>query len=136
MTLMRTSGATAEMVVFEGEIGYGESEDLIGATVLTSGYPWAGDKIVALGSVLATDFPHALGIPHNDLVVDLPVEPGQSGGPIFLVESGDGKDEQPQFRLIGLVHAKDDERNYGVSYELWEESLKDFPSELQSRLVR
>lgn len=134
MTLMRTSGATRELVVFDGKIGYAEEEELRGATVLTSGYPWAGEKIVALGSVVEADFPHMLGIPHNDLVVDLPVEPGQSGGPIFLVEDA-GEERGVEFRLIGLVHAKDDLRNYGVPYELWQESLKDFPEELQSRLV-
>ena len=136
MTLMRTSGATKEMVVFGGAIGYAQEEELAGGTVLTGGYPWAGDKIVALGTVIEDDFPHQLGIPHNDLVVDLPVEPGQSGGPIFLVEDGETAGEPVTFRLIGLVHAKDDDRNYGVPYTLWSESLKDFPSELQSRLVR
>lgn len=134
MTLMRTVGAKAPMATFTGQIGYVDDEIVPGARVLTSGFPWGRKKIAAVGSVLAVDYPHDLGMAHEDFVVDLPVEPGQSGGPLFLIE------ESPEgtvaFRLIGLIHAKDRERNYGVPYRLWEESLEEFPAELQGRLVR
>jgi hypothetical protein len=66
----------------------------------------------------------------------VPVEPGQSGSPIFLVEGDAENGEALTFRLIGLVHAKDLERNYGVPYRLWEDSLWKFPDELQDRLVQ
>ncbi|MEX2581693.1 MAG: serine protease [Gemmatimonadota bacterium] len=136
MTLMRTSGATRKLSVFRGMIGYVDGEVTAGAEVVTSGYPWGGERIVAAGSVLAVDHIHELGLPHADFVLDLPVEPGQSGGPIFLVEPDVAADEGRRFRLIGLVHAKDRERNYGVPYSLWRDSLDEFPAELQTRLVR
>ena len=135
MTLMRTDGATRALTVFEGDIGYVGDEIDPGAVVLTSGYPWGGKQIAAVGSVLEVDYPHELGMPHEDFVVDLPVEPGQSGGPIFLVEGGRAAGDPVTFRLIGLIHAKDRERNYGVPYELWHEVLPEFPRELEGRLV-
>ncbi|HUE95200.1 MAG TPA: serine protease [Longimicrobiaceae bacterium] len=133
MTLMRTIGAQRELGVFEGEIGYRAGEIAPGHRVVTSGYPWGRHQIAAIGTILEVDFPHDLGIAHADFVVDLPVEPGQSGGPVFLVEEGE---EGVVYRLIGLVHAKDRERNYAVPFDLWEEALPDFPAELQERLVR
>ena len=136
MTLMRTSGANRELTVFEGMLGYTEGEIAPGVQVVTSGYPWGGGQIAAIGTILETDYPHELGLPHDDFVLDLPVEPGQSGGPIFLVERGPESTDAVQFRLIGLVHAKDQQRNYGVPYRLWDDSLDEFPAELQDRLIR
>lgn len=133
MTLMMTVGAKRKLEVFDGTIGYEEGEIQPGAPVVTSGYPWGRSQIAAIGKVTEVDFPHDLGMAHEDLVVDLPVEPGQSGGPVFLVE--EGAEGEIAFRLIGLVHAKDRERNYAVSFDLWEESLPEFPDELQARLV-
>ena len=133
MTLMRTVGANRKLPMFDGAIGYAKDAIAPGARVVTSGYPWGRNQIAAVGRVTEVDFPHDLGMAHEDLVVDLPVEPGQSGGPVFLVEAG--VDGEVTFRLIGLVHAKDQERNYAVSFDLWEESLPDFPAELQGRLV-
>jgi hypothetical protein len=134
MALMRTAGATRAMTVFEGRIGYREGEILPGAPIVTSGYPWGGEKLTAAGVIAETGYAHELGLPHNDFVVDVPVEPGQSGGPIFLVESG--PDEGVTFRLIGLVHAKDRERNFAVPYDLWADSLDEFPAVLKARMVR
>jgi len=134
MTLMRTSGAVQPLTVFEGKIGYAPGEIGVGATIVTSGYPWGRERIVAFGEVREIDYLHKLGLPHEDFVVDVPVEPGQSGGPIFLVEGGEG--EEITYRLIGLVHAKDRERNYAVPYSLWTDSLDEFPPEVRERLVR
>jgi hypothetical protein len=136
MTLMRTSGAVQPLTVFEGRIGYLPGEIEAGAPVVTSGYPWGGEQMAAAGEVLEIDHLHELGLPHEDFVVDLPVEPGQSGGPIFLIERGAGAGDQVTFRLIGLVHAKDRTRNYAVPYSLWSDSLDEFPLEIMERLVR
>jgi S1-C subfamily serine protease len=136
MTLMRTVGANRQLPVFEGRIGYRHGEVRAGDPIVTSGYPWGGTKIVAVGSIVQTDFPHALGIPHEDIIIDVPVEPGQSGGPIFRVEGDPARGEPIVFRLLGLVHAKDSDRSYGVPYLLWEDALDEFPAVLQERLVR
>ncbi len=134
MTLMRTVGIDRELVVFTGPIGFAEGEIEVGAPVVTGGYPWGGERLVAAGSILELDYPHELGMPHGDFVLDLPVEPGQSGGPLFLVE--ENAEGAVDFRLIGLIHARDRDRNYGVPYSLWAESLGDFPEPLRERLVR
>ncbi|MQA91648.1 MAG: hypothetical protein GEU90_15725 [Gemmatimonas sp.] len=136
MTLMRTSGVTRELAVFEGQIGYREGEIEAGAPIVTSGYPWGGEQIIAAGTILETEYKHSLGLPHYDFVVDLPVKPGQSGGPIFLVEGDPSSPEGVRFRLIGLVHAKDGERNFAVRYDAWGESLNEFPADIQARLIR
>jgi S1-C subfamily serine protease len=135
MALMRTSGASRELTVFEGAIGYRKGEIVAGAPIVTSGYPWGGERITAAGTIEEVGYVHELGLPHTDFVVDVPVEPGQSGGPIFLVERS-AKEASPRFRLIGLVHAKDRDRNFAVPYDLWAESLDEFPEEIQARMVR
>ena len=66
----------------------------------------------------------------------MPVQPGQSGGPVFLVEGGTGEGESVSFRLIGLVHAKDAERSFAVPYDLWGDALDEFPEELKERMAR
>jgi hypothetical protein len=135
LTLMRTVGADRELPIFPGRIGYVEGEVGAGAPILTGGYPYGGAKRMSVGAILETDYPHELGLPHEDFVIDVRVEPGQSGGPVFLIEeapSGEGM----TFRLIGLIHARDRERNYAVPYRLWELALDEFPGELQDRLVR
>lgn len=134
MTLMRTDGAHRALPVFQGEIGYRAGEIVPGARVATSGYPWGGEQMAAVGSILEVEFPHELGMAHDDFVVDLPVEPGQSGGPLFVVE--EDATGTIGFRLIGLIHAKDRERNYAVPYDLWSASLPEFPTELAARLIR
>lgn len=134
MTLMRTVGVDRELTVFDGRIGYAAGEIAEGAAVVTSGFPWGAERLVAMGSIVEVYHAHDLGMPHRDFVVDLPVEPGQSGGPLFLMEEDEAG--AVEFRLIGLIHARDRERNYAVPYSLWEDALGDFPETLQERLVR
>jgi hypothetical protein len=136
MKLMRTVGANRELTVFRGEIGYRHGEVAAGDPIVTSGFPWGGERVVTTGRILETDHRHELGIPHDDLIVDMPVEPGQSGGPIFLVEMGEGEGESIGFRLIGLVHARDSMRSYVVPYTLWDSKLDEFPEVMQPRLAR
>lgn len=136
MTLMRTDGIERELPVFGGEIGYREGEIEAGAAVLTSGFPWGGYQIAAMGQIVEVGYLHDLGLPHEDFIVDLPIEPGQSGGPLFLIEGDPELGEPITFRLIGLVHARDRERSYGVAYHGWQEALDEFPAELQSRMIR
>jgi hypothetical protein len=133
MTLMRTVGANRELTVFEGVIGYEEGLVQPGDQIVIGGYPWGREKLIAVGEIVEVDFPHALGVPHEDFVLSTRVVPGQSGGPIFRIEEGG---EGLLFRLIGLVHARDADRNYGVTYRSWGESLDRFPEVLQERMVR
>jgi hypothetical protein len=133
MTLMRTIGANRELTVFEGVIGYEEGLVQAGDVIVIGGYPWGREKLIAVGEIMEVDFPHALGVPHEDFVLSTPVVPGQSGGPIFRIEEGE---DGVEFRLIGLVHARDGERNYGVTYRSWGEALDRFPESLQERMVR
>ncbi|MEX2570830.1 MAG: serine protease [Gemmatimonadota bacterium] len=136
MTLMRTDGADRKLPFFGGAIGYRPDEIGAGAPIITSGFPLGGKKLVAEGTIAETDHLHELGLPHHDFIVDVPVAPGQSGGPIFLVEGDPAVGEAVSFRLIGLVHAKDRERNYAVPYALWTEALDEFPGVLVQRLRR
>jgi hypothetical protein len=134
MTLMRTVGANREMTVFRGPIGYSRGGVAVGDHIVTSGYPFGRNKVIAGGSVLAIDYPHDLGLDHEDIVISMPVQPGQSGGPVFRIEGAPDGGELT-FRLIGLVHAKDAERSFAVPYDLWEDSLESFPTELKERMV-
>lgn len=137
MALLQTVHAQRELVPFTGTIGYRDGEVASGAAVVTSGFPYSGGKIVALGRVLDTDRLHDLGTPHVDFTVDLPVERGQSGSPVFLVETveHDGKQEL-RFSLIGLLHAAERDTRFMVPYALWRETLEQVPAELSARLSR
>ena len=77
---------------------------------------------------------HDLGVPHVDFTVNLPVERGQSGSPVFLVETA--PDGEAQFTLIGLLHASEKGEKFMVPYGLWKESLVGLPEMLAQRLVR
>lgn len=137
MTLLRTVGASRELAPFRGRIGYVDGEVAPGAKVVTSGYPYTGGKVLAQGTVLEVGREHELGQPHEDHVVDLPVERGQSGSPVFLVETvGSGAGAEVTFTLIGLLHAREAGTKFMVPYGLWRESLADAPAELAPRLVR
>jgi len=137
MTLLRTVGAKRELTTFPGRIGYRKGEVRSGDPVITSGFPYTGGKIVAVGSVVSTDRLHELGQPHEDFTVDLPVERGQSGSPVFLVETTerDGQREV-RFTLIGLLHAAEKGEKFMVPYALWKESLTGLPETLAQRLAR
>ena len=77
---------------------------------------------------------HELGQPHEDFVVDLPVEHGQSGSPVFMLDrQADGR---VQFTLIGLVHASEKGEKFMVPYALWKDSLVGLPEVFAQRLVR
>jgi hypothetical protein len=132
MTLMRTAGATHELTVFDGRIGYPEDHVRPGDPIITSGFPYGREELTSLGEILEIDHRHDLGVPHDDFVIDIQVVPGQSGSPIFLIEEGEEGD--PEFRLIGLVHARDGERNYAVKYRSWIDVLESFPEELHERM--
>lgn len=120
MALLRTVGARRALVPFEGRIGYRAGEVESGAKIVTSGYPFTGGKVHAVGSVLDVHRPHDLGVPHVDFTVDLPVERGQSGSPVFEVTEEDGT---LRYTLIGLIHAAEHGEKYMVPFELWQESL-------------
>ena len=134
MTILRTVGTRRRLTPFPGRIGYRPGEVVAGARVITSGFPHAEEKILAIGKVLEVDRLHALGQPHEDFVVDLPVERGQSGSPVFAVESG-GEGEETRFTLIGLLHASEKGEKFMVPYSLWRESLVGLPERLAQRLV-
>jgi hypothetical protein len=137
MTLLRTVGATRELTPFRGSIGYRDGQVRPGASVITSGFPYTGGKILAMGTVREVDRLHELGQPHEDFVVDLPVERGQSGSPVFMVETVQtAAGPQPQFTLIGLLHASEKGERFMVPYGLWKESLVGLPETLAYRLVR
>lgn len=134
MTLLRTVGAKRELTPFRGRIGYRAGQVASGAQVITSGFPYTGGKVLALGKVLEVDRLHELGQPHEDFVVDLPVERGQSGSPVFMVETA--LDGVAQFTLIGLLHASEKGEKFMVPYGLWKDSLVGLPEVLAQRLVR
>lgn len=137
MTLLRTVGATRELTPFRGAIGYRDGQVSPGASVVTSGFPYTGGKVLAMGSVREVDRLHSLGQPHEDFVVDLPVERGQSGSPVFMVEMLESPaGPQPQFTLIGLLHASEKGEKFMVPYGLWKDSLIGLPETLAYRLVR
>lgn len=131
MALLRTVGAQRELTPFTGRIGYPAGSVASGATVVTSGFPFSGGKILAVGSVMDTERFHDLGVPHVDFTVDLPVERGQSGSPVFQVTS---EGNVLQYTLIGLLHASERGEKFMVPFELWQESLGDVRHLLADRL--
>lgn len=130
--LLRTVGAQRPLVPFAGAIGYGAEGVPQGAPIITSGYPYTGGKVLALGTVLETDRHHALGQPHVDFTVDLPVARGQSGSPVFHVQATPGG--AYRFTLIGLIHAAERDDRFMVPFALWQESLEPVREALGSRL--
>jgi S1-C subfamily serine protease len=135
MTLLRTVGANRDLTVFEGPIGYRDGEVSVGDVVLAGGYPYGKQRVVGLGRIVEMNHLHELGLPHEDMIISVPVHPGQSGGPVFQVRS-DPQTGSVEFRLVGLIHARDWQRSYAVPYRLWEGHLDAFPAALQDRLIR
>ncbi len=126
--LLETVGATRPLTVFHGRIGFPGSGVAPGALVITSGFPF-GDRLnTAFGRLLDLHYDHALGIPHVDYSVDTPLEPGQSGSPVFLVTETkvDGK-PQAQFSLIGLLHAQEHGVHLMTPYSVWGSTLAALP---------
>lgn len=136
MTLLRTVGAPAGLREFTGEIGYRPNSLRPGEQVITSGYPHGGPRITDTGRILEVDHRHELGQPHDDFVLSLPVEHGQSGSPVFLVRT-EATPEGPRasFTLIGLLHARERGNSYMVPYTLWKGALQALPAAVAERLV-
>ena len=60
--------------------------------------------------------------------MDTPLEPGQSGSPVFLVTEtkAEGK-PQAQFSLIGLLHAQEHGVHLMTPYSVWGSTLAALP---------
>lgn len=122
--LLQTVHAQRALQVFHGTIGYPASGLTHGALVITSGFPF-GDRLnTAFGRLLDLNRAHNLGIPHVDYSVDTPLEPGQSGSPVFLVTLAHG---EVNFSLIGLLHAREQGTHLMVPYSLWASTLALLP---------
>ncbi len=126
--LLETVGATRPLTVFHGKIGFPTSGVTSGALVITSGFPF-GDRLnTAFGHILDTHYQHELGIPHVDYSIDTPLEPGQSGSPVFLVtETKAGGKPEAQFNLIGLLHAQEHGAHLMTPYTTWASTLAALP---------
>jgi S1-C subfamily serine protease len=137
MALLRTVGADREFAVFADHIGFEEGEVEVGARVITSGFPWGREKIVAQGEILDTEHLHALGGEHVDFRVSIPLEPGQSGSPVFrIVVAEEGGESVVRFQLIGLMHAREGGERFMVPYSLWHETLGKGLASLPAALER
>jgi len=124
MTLMRTVGATREFPIFTGAIGFLPGEMAAGMPVITTGYPNGGRRFTDTGAIVEVDHLHDLGEPHEDFVLSLPVEHGQSGSPVFVARSNESTvGPAVEFVLIGLLHARENGTSYMVPTSLWQHAL-------------
>ena len=102
--LFKTVGAgNRELAVFSGPIGFAPGAVRVGSPVISSGFPNGAGRITARGEVRELERYHPLGVPHADMVVDVPLQPGQSGSPVFLIEieeAGRGAVADVRFRLV------------------------------------
>ena len=81
------------------------------------------------GLTAQLDYLHDLGVPHVDYSVDTPLQPGQSGSPVFLIDMGHtGMEPEVRFSLIGLLHAQEKGAHLMVPYSLWAGALAALPS--------
>lgn len=125
MTLLRTVGATGELIVFNGRIGFEPDEVAKGMQVITTGYPNGGRRMTDSGEIMEVDRRHDLGPPHDDFILSLPVEHGQSGSPVFVAHRVSGESgAEVRFLLIGLLHAREKGTSYMVPTSLWEHALR------------
>ncbi len=130
MTLLRTVGATRALTPFTGQIGFQPGELAEGMQVITSGFPNGGRLMTDSGEIMDVDRRHDLGPPHDDFVLSLPVEHGQSGSPVFVAyQVQDGGGEEVQFQLIGLLHAREKGTSYMVPTSLWQHALNEVTGE-------
>ncbi|HET9983372.1 MAG TPA: serine protease [Longimicrobiales bacterium] len=125
MALLETVHAPRELSVFPGVIGYPENGVPPGGRVITSGFTVGGDRMItAEGTLTDLFYLHRLGQAHIDFSTDLPLEPGQSGSPVFLVlESRKDGVRAVDFYLIGLLHARQSDAHLLVPYALWASTL-------------
>jgi len=129
VALLRTVHAGRPLTVFRGTIGFGGGGVQLGSLVITSGFPYGDQMTTAFGRVLDENFLHKLGTPHIDYAVDVPLEPGQSGSPVFQVSierTSAGPDVR--FTLIGLMHARGSGSHLMVPFPLWSSMLNELPS--------
>jgi hypothetical protein len=124
MTLLRTVGATRTLVPFTGRIGFEPGAVAEGMQVITTGFPNGGRRMTDSGEIMDVDRRHDLGPPHDDFVLSLPVEHGQSGSPVFVAQRvREAGAEEVRFLLIGLLHAREKGTSYMVPTTLWEHAL-------------
>ncbi len=129
VALMETVHTPRRLPVFRGRIGYGPDEVQAGALVITTGFPYGDRARTAFGRILNTHYQHKLGVPHVDYSVDTPLEPGQSGSPVFQVNVGrEGMVPEVRFTLIGLLHARESGTHLMVPYPDWAGALASLPS--------
>ncbi|HEX7088661.1 MAG TPA: serine protease [Longimicrobiales bacterium] len=122
--LLKTVGARRPLTVFAGVIGFEDGAIAAGTPVMTAGFPIGEHRVTGRGELTAVDYYHELGIPHHDYAVDLPLQPGQSGSPVFAVGLRPGNGEpEVVFTLIGLLHARNGGTPLVVPYPLWKELL-------------
>lgn len=119
MALLRTVNADRALSVYPYEIGFRDGEVPIGASVITTGFTLGGRLITAQGVVTGVRA-HSLGVPHADFTLSVPVEPGQSGSPVFLIDHGP---YGVRYVLIGLLHAREHGEPFVVPYSLWRGTL-------------
>lgn len=132
VALLKTVHASRPLTVFHGPIGFGGGGVKLGSLVITSGYPY-GDRLnTAFGRVLDERYQHSLGAPHTDYALDTPLEPGQSGSPVFLVGIGRGATPEVRFTLIGLLHAREAGAHLMLPFPLWSGMLRQLPSQSAS----
>lgn len=129
MALLETVHVPRALSVFPGVIGYPEHGVPAGGHVITSGFPVGGERMLtAEGTLESLFYVHRLGRTHVDFSTDLPLEPGQSGSPVFLVEEGrKGGERTVDFYLIGLLHARQSKQHLLVPYALWASTLVHAP---------
>lgn len=133
MTLLRTVGATRHLPTFDGRIGFAPGEVAEGTQVITTGYPNGGHRLTDSGEIMEVDRRHDLGPPHDDFVLSLPVEHGQSGSPVFVAHRVYGETGMHvRFLLIGLLHAREKGTSYMVPTSLWEHALNSVTSEFET----
>lgn len=111
IVLLRTVEARRRMPVFSGELGLESDVAPVGSTVVSGGFTLDGRFLTGTGTITGVR-DHALGIPHVGYVLDVALEPGQSGSPVFLERQG-------RKILIGVLHARDGENRYAVPYSIW-----------------
>lgn len=111
VVLLRTVEARRPMPVFSGDLGLESDVAPVGATVLSGGFTLDGRFRTGRGTITGVR-DHALGIPHVGYTLDVALEPGQSGSPIFLERQG-------RTILIGVLHAREGENRYAVPYSIW-----------------